>query len=275
MGYFEQSPELKHSGEKFQSPYHWGKAIRTHELEAAINNCLGGKEFAMAKIMYFLTGNAEGFRVSEKTICERCNISESGYKNARKKLVKKGWLFHKPGEYIQVNYNKVFSDYRALKTPRASQDTAPKDEKIPVRIVSIREPDSSKTPPGVSDDSEKWLSEDTHNNINNNINDTINKNISEENSIKRNCEDTPSAASGVSSQPLRGRYHSEEEKRKARQQYEAWFFTQQDKIVAKYDQNDYAAVRKMYQSEEYKAFQKEAEEKQKALEEEYGKLFKH
>ena len=99
-----------------------------------------------------------------------------------------------------------------------------------MRIVSIREPDSSKTPPGFSDDSENWLSEDTHNNINNNINDTINKNISEENSIKRNCEDTPSAAataaaSGVSSQPLRGRYHSEEEKRKARQQYEAWFFT--------------------------------------------------
>ncbi len=55
----------------------------------------------MAKIMYFLTGNAaDSFRVSEKTICERCNISESGYKNARKKLVEKGWLFHKPGEYI-------------------------------------------------------------------------------------------------------------------------------------------------------------------------------
>ena len=41
MNYFTKAPELKHSGEKNQSPYGWGKAIRTHELEAAINGGLG------------------------------------------------------------------------------------------------------------------------------------------------------------------------------------------------------------------------------------------
>ena len=56
-----------------------GKAMRMHELEAAFACCLGQKDFAMYKVMMFLSGNAaEKFRVSEKTIMERCNISESG-----------------------------------------------------------------------------------------------------------------------------------------------------------------------------------------------------
>ena len=120
MAYYEKSPALKYSGEKFQSPLGLGKAIRTHELEAAINCCLGQKDIAMLKVMYFLTGNAEGFRVSEKTVLERCNISESGYKKARQKLVAKGWLFHSPEKIIQVNFNKIYSDYRALQA-RGSQ----------------------------------------------------------------------------------------------------------------------------------------------------------
>ena len=60
----------------------------------------------MYKVMMFLTGNAENeFKVSEKTVMDRCNISESGYKKARKKLVEMGWINHMPGEYIQVNFS--------------------------------------------------------------------------------------------------------------------------------------------------------------------------
>ena len=224
MKYFEQSPELKHSGENFQSTYGWGKANRTHELEAAINNCLGDKEFAMAKIMYFLTGNADGFRVSEKTICERCNISESGYKKARKKLANKQWIFHKQGEYIQVNYNKIYSDYRALK-PRGSQETlqsAVSEQKDSVKTTHVV---LSDIVPHLSEYTRGGYIEDTYNIINNNINNTINKNIRGENSIKGISEDTPSAAAtaaapGASSQPLRGMLCKEEDERKRAQEME-------------------------------------------------------
>ena len=66
----------------------------------------------MYKIMMFLTGNAtEKFRVSERTIMDRCNISESGYKHARKKLAEMGWITHEPSQYIQVNFDKIYSDY--------------------------------------------------------------------------------------------------------------------------------------------------------------------
>ena len=114
MESYSQAPMLKHNGKKDQSPHNWGKAIRTHDLEAAIFRCLGQKDYAMAKVMLFLTGNGEGFKVAEKTILERCNISESGYKNARKKLIEKGWITHKPSDFIQVNYSKIFTDYKNL-----------------------------------------------------------------------------------------------------------------------------------------------------------------
>lgn len=64
----------------------------------------------MIKLMYFLTANADGFKIAEKTVLQRCNISESGYKAARKKLVEMGWIYYKPGGYIKVNYNKIFSE---------------------------------------------------------------------------------------------------------------------------------------------------------------------
>jgi len=70
---------------------------------------LGDRDMAQLKIMLFLTGNAEGFRVAEKTIMSRCNISESGYKTARKKLIEKGWIKLIPGEEIIVNYKAIYA----------------------------------------------------------------------------------------------------------------------------------------------------------------------
>ena len=83
-----QAPIIKYNGEKYQDQKKWGKAIRTHELETAIMCGLDARDIVALKIMFFLTGNAEGFGVAEKTICERCNISERTYKTAREKLVK-------------------------------------------------------------------------------------------------------------------------------------------------------------------------------------------
>ena len=111
MANLNQAPKLLSNGEKYKDPNKMGKAIRTHELEMKIMNGLGDRDMAMLKIMLFLTGNANdgSFRVAEKTICERCNISESGYKTARKKLIARGWITLKPGEEIIVNYDNMYN----------------------------------------------------------------------------------------------------------------------------------------------------------------------
>ena len=276
MGCFEQSPVLKYNGEKFKSPHGWGKAIRTHELEAAINCCLGEKEFAMAKIMYFLTGNAEGFRVSEKTILDRCNISESGYKKARKKLIEKQWIFHKPGEYIQVNFNKIYSDYKALQE-RGTQETSQGIEKNQEGCVSTLDEVSSVNTPHITENTKSRYPEYTYNNINNNIRDNIKNTISEKNRIMGSCEDTrfaANAASQVSSQSLREIYHTKEEINKAEREFHSWFGQKIGLIEGKYDMNDNEQYRKMYESEEYKAFQIEADARREALKKEYGKYIR-
>lgn len=140
-----QAPEIKYNGDKMKDNKGWGKAIRTHELESAIMNGLGERDMAMLKIMLFLTGNAEGFKVAEKTICERCKISESGYKNARKKLIDMGWITHAQGGHIIVNYNTILYGKGF----------------------------SENTSQGISENTSLGYSENTHNNITNNINNNI------------------------------------------------------------------------------------------------------
>lgn len=228
----------------------------------------------MAKIMYFLTGNAEGFRVSEKTILDRCNISESGYKKARKKLVEKKWIFHKPGEYIQVNFNKIYSDYKALQA-RSSQETTEKISLEGQSGVSTTDEVFPVYTPHISENTESEFPEYPYNNINNNIRDTIKNNISENNMINESCEDTRFAvvptAPQVSSQSLREKFHTREESKKAWHEYEVWFTRQERLIEEKYNIHDEEEYVKMMRSDERKAFLEEAKKKRKACEEEYGK----
>ena len=267
-----QAPIIKHNGNKDQDSQHWGKAIRTHELEAAFASCLGAKDFAMYKVMMFLSGNAaEKFRVSESTIMERCNISESGYKNARKKLVKMGWIDHVPSEYIQVNFNKIYSDYDDYRqgcfenTP-SSSETA--QLTAPQAVYSWNQGNSSEKGLG--------FSENTYNNINNNIpNNMIDNNIGY--NILR-CENTPSApaqsasASGVSSQPLREILFTREELENARREINAWFGIELRKLEKKYDANDLSGdgCRRMMASDEYAKLQKEYDDKREAYKQKYG-----
>lgn len=105
----KSAPVLLSKGEKFRGNN--GKAIRSHELESAIMNGLGYRNTAMLKIMFFLTGNSDNgnFRVSQKTICERCNISDTGYKEARKKLDAMGWIdYDKENNSITVLYDNIY-----------------------------------------------------------------------------------------------------------------------------------------------------------------------
>ena len=242
MEYYAQSPEIRHNGKKDQSPHGWGRAIRTHELETAIFCCLGQKDYAMAKIMLFLTGNAEGFRVSARTICNRCNISESGYKKARKKLAERQWIFHKAGEYIQVNFNKIYSDYKALEAGCPQDDPQETEKKVDVgafEILSNPSEVSSVQTTGNTEKTEGGFPQETYNNINNNINNKIN-NISDQNSITGHCEDTRSAAadaasSQASSQLLRREAHTKKEIEKAKEDYFSWYSKQETMIVRKYN----------------------------------------
>lgn len=64
--------------------------------------------------MLFLTGNSnEGdFRVVQKTIYDRMNISEKTYYSARKMLQEMGWIkYDEAKNVIYVNYDKIYADY--------------------------------------------------------------------------------------------------------------------------------------------------------------------
>ena len=132
MGVFNQAPILKSKGEK-DMDNKWGKAIRTHHLESIIMNGLSGKEGAQLKLMWFLTGNSDkgSFAVAEATVLSRCGMSESTYKNARKALIEKGWIIHKPsqngqqGEII-VDYDAIYKSAADIEnTPSADIDNTP------------------------------------------------------------------------------------------------------------------------------------------------------
>lgn len=121
MPNYNQAPSIKYIGNKMSDEKKWGYAKRSHELETAIMCGLGDRDTAMLKIMLFLTGNAEGFQVAEATICERCNISSTGYKNARKKLVTMGWLhMNAKDNTIEVDYNAILGKKVAAKTSTES-----------------------------------------------------------------------------------------------------------------------------------------------------------
>lgn len=115
----DQAPKIKSIGKKDPSYLNierkaWGKAIRPHELEAIIANCLDPKAIVQYKIMLFLTGNAEEkFDISLETITSRCNISKDAYYKNRTALIQKGWLSLEEVEgksYIIIHYDKIYQD---------------------------------------------------------------------------------------------------------------------------------------------------------------------
>lgn len=133
MSNLQQAPAIKYNGDKnktSQEAKNWGKAIRTHELETKIMCGLGGRDMVPLKVMLFLTGNAEGFRVAEKTICERCNIStHKAYIDARQKLREMGWISYGDG-FITVNYDVILGySQNTSKDEGYSQNTSKEAQK--------------------------------------------------------------------------------------------------------------------------------------------------
>ena len=177
MANMNQAPFIRYNGEKNKDTRGWGKAIRTHELESKIMCGLGDRDMVALKIMLFLTGNADGFQVAEKTIMDRCNISETAYKKARKKLADElGWITHVPGKAIIVNYGVIYNGKGVTDdTPILEDD----------RAMGY----SDNTSKGYSEKSPLGYSYNTHNNIRNNINKQNNE-VSEP-EVEEGSKDNP------------------------------------------------------------------------------------
>lgn len=172
MPTYNQAPVIKYKGNKLKDSKGWGKTIRTHELEWKFMSELGERDMAMLKIMLFLTGNAEGFAVAEKTICDRCNISSSGYRTARKKLSDKGWITcDTSNKTITVNYNVIFGDETA--SEKGSVPTSSENRSEEERQENSEETISENRAMGISENTPETISENTHNNIRNSINNNI------------------------------------------------------------------------------------------------------
>ena len=91
---YRQAPELRFTREKLKnskSPSYFGWEP---ELWKIVNKELSGKEGNCIKLINILLGTAEGFKVSQKWICEMAGLSKDGYYKARKKLEEKEMLIY-------------------------------------------------------------------------------------------------------------------------------------------------------------------------------------
>lgn len=91
---YRQAPELRFTRAKKKNnsgPSYFGWEP---ELWKYVNKELSGREGNCIKLINILLGTAEGFRVSQKWICEMAGLSKDGYYKARKKLEEKKILIY-------------------------------------------------------------------------------------------------------------------------------------------------------------------------------------
>lgn len=91
---YRQAPELRFTRGKLKNskgPSYFGWEP---ELWKIVNKELSGKEGNCIKLINILLGTAEGFKVSQKWICEMAGLTKDGYYKARKKLEDKGMLIY-------------------------------------------------------------------------------------------------------------------------------------------------------------------------------------
>jgi hypothetical protein len=107
MAGHSQAPLLFYDKEAKMKNKEKGFTSRSVEVETLIMQ--GCSTVGELKVMLFLTGNAGdgSFGVAEKTVLDRCGISESTYKTARKKLKEKGWITCVDGVSITVNFDVI------------------------------------------------------------------------------------------------------------------------------------------------------------------------
>lgn len=102
MSNYRNAPKLKFQGAKKLDNQHY--QLPQDVMDIVFQKL--GNSSAQLRLMVVLIGTREDFAVSEKWICERCNLKQPSYVEARKKLVERGWLTHEKGS-ITVNFDAI------------------------------------------------------------------------------------------------------------------------------------------------------------------------
>lgn len=219
------------------------------------------------KTMLFFTGNSNdgSFRVAQKTIFDRMNISEKRYYEARKKLQEMGWIYYSGAENaIYVNYNKIYEDYREYLKKRnqaGGSDDSPNTFGIHDSPVVKKEADWSLDElTEYFDDSPSDSHQDRYNNIKNNISNTIKKNISS------------GAGCPGGQPPQESLIEKMNEEDSALHEWCKSELRRIDNLF--HNPIESSELKVMYSSDEFQQYKKELEEKRNALRQKYGKLYK-
>lgn len=102
------APELKFNGEKVQDNEATNQTYQIPQHLADIINKELGDSSAQIKVMYVLVGTKEGFRITEKWICDRTGLAPNSYRRARAALEKIGWITHTQYESITINFDEIY-----------------------------------------------------------------------------------------------------------------------------------------------------------------------
>lgn len=98
MANYNQAPELRFNGTKGKGQFYQ----LPQDLMDKVFKELGNSS-AQLRIMIVLLGTKEGFKISDKWICDRTGLQHPSYVTARKALVARGWLEHDPAKGITIN----------------------------------------------------------------------------------------------------------------------------------------------------------------------------
>ena len=127
----KQAPKLVHQGKKNLEEKEQFYLVPQRIADIVFYTL--GNASAQLRIMLVLIGTKPDFCISQEWILQRAGIGESSYINARKALVKRGWLYHSDGEYIKVDFDAIREDGKKMDAQRAKA----KEKKIAEEPATI------------------------------------------------------------------------------------------------------------------------------------------
>lgn len=184
----KQAPTLYHYGNKSMNEGEQFYLIPQALADIVFNEL--GNASAQLRIMIVLLGTKPGFNISQKWILDRTGICEKSYLEARKALVKRGWLTHTKEESIIVNISKIYADGNKTNADEPALNTGKETQAI---IAGMIEP-AMNTGKEKNEKTPATIAGNQHNTITGNtpaINtDIINKeqNNKEQNNIMRTSQ---------------------------------------------------------------------------------------
>ena len=126
---FCQAPTLVNIGKGYR-PSDWknygNNVIDGYLAQKICEAC--GAQMGAREVLRFFIGCADGFKIAEKTVCERCNIDERTYRRARKFLQENNFILVYGG-MIEVNYEAIYNFKKPEEKPvEAKQEQKDMDD---------------------------------------------------------------------------------------------------------------------------------------------------